>query len=269
MKRIYALPIALAVVIIVAALVFLMMNAETEAIGHNACDAGEPSYFDIRGIVTIDGQVEQRHFTEVSPSAIKVTFSDGSEVDYGQRIWIGDSIGSRAVLTRFNENGTVYRRTKQGGSWGNWESRRDTEEWPGGDSSSGSFCQWNREELTNLRRLSGSVSVGGVSTEHYAASREYGDDPSQPSQADLKLEWWVDGDGQLIKSVREQPGAKLKITLYYENIGEVNAIVAPMGTPTPPTTATPTPVATATCWNGTTWAGACSRRSTPTWHPRD
>ncbi len=236
------------------------INQEVQAVSSNACTADE-AYYIAKGEASAGERVTVRTHTEVSPSALRVVFSDPNGNVKVEKIRIGDATEEQrsalrssesssidpalipANFTRHAASGTIYHRQLDGGTWTGWVSEREELDKP---LDVLGFCGSPMSELTGLQRI-GSESVDGVSTTKYTATVEFDDDTAEVGPLDLRLDWWVDSDGRLKRKTITHLAYNSKVVTTFSDFGQVKTINAPV-TPTPaPTAATATPVpATAT-----------------------
>ncbi len=263
--------LALALIIAIGMVVWWLVfgGGQTQAITVDACDLEPPEFYDMRAFISGgDGIVIQEQFNEMASDRIRSTFWDGNGRMVMQRIRLGDSFGSgdsqRTVNhferhTRFNPQGTTYTReftdTRKSESNGEralttWNSEREVLDRIEPD---GGFCGYSLGVLTNLRRT-GSQIIDGVSTTKYEATIEIDRDESTVGPADMKLQWWVDGEGLLRRRINTQILNGYKVAQYFSGFGVANHIsipgappvdpIRPQITPTPTKTPEPTPTPT-------------------------
>ena len=236
-------------------------DSQTQAITVDACDL-EPEFYDVRAIVSGgDGVVIQEQLNELASDRIRSTFWDEDGRMVMQQIRVGDSFSSRSSTrsidhfeahTRFNPQGTTYTRVFTGGrssganinrAWEPWKSEREVLDRIDPD---GGFCGYSLGILTNLRQT-GSHTIDGVPTAKYEATIEIDRDESTVGPADMKLEWWVDGEGRLRRRINTQILNGYRVAQYFSGFGVANQISIPgepQATATPEPAATPTPTPT-------------------------
>lgn len=267
MQRVSVPFLALALVIALGMVVWWLAfgGGQTQAITVDACDLEPPEFYDMRAVVSGgDGSVLQEQLNELASDRIRSTFWDADGQMVMQQIRVGDSLGSRDSErtmnhfedhTRFNPQGTTYTReftssrnndANDERAWAPWNSEREVLDRIEPD---GGFCGYSLGVLTNLRRTRSQI-IDGVSTTKYEATIEIDRDESTVGPADMKLEWWVDGEGQLRRRINTQILNGYKVAQYFSGFGVANHIStpgAPPGDPTnPKVTSTPTPTPTST-----------------------
>ena len=235
MQRVSVPFLALALVIALGMVVWWLAfgGGQTQAITVDACDLEPPEFYDMRAVVSGgDGSVLQEQLNELASDRIRSTFWDADGQMVMQQIRVGDSLGSRDSErtmnhfedhTRFNPQGTTYTReftssrnndANDERAWAPWNSEREVLDRIEPD---GGFCGYSLGVLTNLRRTRSQI-IDGVSTTKYEATIEIDRDESTVGPADMKLEWWVDGEGQLRRRINTQILNGYKVAQYFKRV---------------------------------------------------
>ena len=238
-----------------------LFSGTSKATSNNPCTTQE-NHYDVRTVVRFDGETAMTGFAEVSPNGFKLQISEVPGGVVAERIQIPDRVlrdGERAAVGASFEalraSGTMYERRREDGAWSAWTSKRVAEVSTVSGVGEG-ICGHDLSDFPSLTR-EGTETIDGVSTTKYSTSvaREGEADVTQ-----LKVEVWVDDDGQLRRRTISYPPARQENEYTFVNQGQTNNVSAPTPAPAPTATETPTPTLTPT----STSQPAATRTATPT-----
>ena len=241
-----------------------LFSGTSRATGSDPCTAHE-NHYDVRTVVRIDGETIATGFSEVSPNGLKLQISEVPGGVVAERIQIADRVlrnEGRAVVGASFEalraSGTIYERRREDGAWSAWTSERVAET-PTVSGVGEGICGHDLSDFPSLTR-GGTETIDGVSTTKYSTSVSREGDPDVTQ---LKVEIWVDDDGQLRRRTISYPPARQENEYTFVNQGQTNNVSAPTtATPAPAPTATETPTPTLTPTS--TSQPAATRTATPT-----
>ena len=220
----------------------------------NPCTVDDHHY-DVNGESRMGGVVRMRHYSEVSPSAIRVVFTDPADGVIEERIRTGSGDRSERASelpAPFGTQAIEYRRYRNDESWSSWRTVVSQQE--GVISTGGSpFCSHNRNDFTSLTN-EGTEIINNVSTTKYTAIIEADNDPNEVGLGDVTMSLWVDSDGRLRQRTIGVPATQQENKYTFENHGQINSISIPntsaesatatVPAVTTPVTSTSTPVST-------------------------
>ena len=240
-----------------------------EAIDDACTDLSARQHYDAKSSPVIDFETEEPSwmYYEINPTGTRMlTYDgDGSQPINGQtptheHILIKGgtgAAGSSAHIATTPTHQTVYSRWMDSdGEWSNWRTKRT--DFSGSGSGGGAAATSDTDELgqfcgyitggnTNARYVK-NETVNGVSTKKYSLVRDVDGDPATTWLGDLRIDYWIDGTGRIIKTMRAydpSPSSDGRgFTLTFSNWGETNTIVAPNTTPAPTATPEPTSIPT-------------------------